>query len=105
MPRKLTINTSLFDPIEIEIDKKVYQAKPLTRTVFKEIEELDKQIEEGSVEAGYKLLELLLGEECSQVISGLDISFVNQITDFIISSVKTGAEEKNELKPGDSDSQ
>jgi len=105
MPR-LKIDTSLFRPIEIEIDGKVYESKRLTRNIFQEIEQLQKEIETGSVEAGYKLLKLLLGDECMAVVSELDISLVNKITAFIMENAsKIGQEEKNESKPGDKDSQ
>jgi hypothetical protein len=103
---KLKIDTSLFEPIEIEIDGKVYEARRLTRDVFKEIQALDEEISAGNIEAGYKLLEMLLGQEAVDVISGLDISIVNQICDFIVNRVATtGEAEKNGPKSGGKDSQ
>ena len=103
---KLKIDTSLFEPIEIEIDGTVYESKRLTRNIFLEIERLTSAVEGGNIEAGYKILELLLGEKCVKVISNLDISIVNKITKFITDNASTvGQEEKNGSTPGGKGSQ
>jgi len=101
---KLTIDTkeSLFDPIEIEIDGEMFEVERLTRPLLFKIEEFMKQIEDGSFDAGYKLIELLLGEKALDAISGLDLIQVNKISTFITDSItQLSGEEKNESKPGD----
>lgn len=101
---KLTIDTkeSLFDPIEIAIDGETFVVKRLTRSLLLEIEELMKAVQGGSFDAGYKVLELLLGKKAFSVISELDLTQVNKISTFITSSItQTTDEEKNVSKPGD----
>jgi len=99
---KIDTKESLFEPIKIELDGEAFVVNQLTRSILLKMEELMKQIEDGSFDAGYKVLELLLGEKAIAVISGLDLIQVNKITKFITTSItQSGDEEKNESKPGD----
>jgi len=101
---KLTIDTkdSLFDPIEIAIDGETFVVNRLTRPLLLKIEELMKAIQGGSFDAGFRVLELLLGEKAFAVISELDLTQVNKISKFITGSItQTTDEEKNGSKPGD----
>ena len=100
---KLTIDTkeSLFKPIEVEIDGKVFEVKRFTRAVAQEVEKLDTQIQGGKLDAAYRQLEIFLGE--NKAIGNLDLNQVNEITRFIVKNIiSPEPEEKNEPKPGDS---
>ena len=102
---KLTIDTkkSLFDPIEIEIDGKVYTVKRVDRTMLKEIETLDQETAEGKLNAAYKRLELFLGTDIDdEVIGKLDLLELVKITNFILTNIfESGEQGKNGIKPGD----
>jgi len=101
---KLTIDTkadeSLFEPIEIEINGETFEAKRLTRPLLLGIESLMKQMGEGSFDAAYKAIELLLGDDALDVISDLDLAQVTKIIRFI-TDTSMPEEEKNESTPGD----
>lgn len=96
------IISSLFDPIEIEIDGEVFKVERLTRALLLKIGELMEEDDDKSLESGYKVLELVLGERAYEVISELDIRRVNEIVEFIKDNISPStSEEKNESKPGD----
>ena len=101
---KLIIDTkadeSLFEPIVIEVNGETFQAKRLTRPLLLGIEGLMKQMQDGSFNAAYKALELLLGEEALNVIDDLDLSQVTKIIRFI-TDTSMPEEEKNGSTPGD----
>ena len=61
----LSTRKSLYKPIEIEIDKQVYQSVPLTRAVLKEINELDDAYEKNrdDDEPLYKVISLIFKVE------------------------------------------
>ena len=94
---------SLYKPIEIEIDGKIFQVKRIPRDVLLKIERLGEEALKGNVVAGYQQLELLIGK--SEYVDRLDIREVNEIIGFITEKIykleKTETEEeKNESKPG-----
>jgi hypothetical protein len=102
---KLTIETgkSLYKPIEIEIDGKVFQVKRLTRAIIQEIEALDSETSKGNLDAAYRRLELLL--EKNEAIDNLDLQQIGQITDFVVRNILVPEkEEKNVSEPGDKSS-
>jgi len=97
---KIDTQKSLFKPIEVEIDGKVFEVKRLTRTVAQEIEKFSKQINDGQLDAAYLQLEMFLGED--EAIGNLDLHQVNEITRFIVKNIiSPEEEEKNAPKPGD----
>ena len=82
---RLVLNTkkSLYEPIEIVIDDQVYQSKKTTRTVLKEINKIDEQIQKDRTndELLYKAI-LLLFNVSSEVLDKLDRREVEDIYAF-----------------------
>jgi len=106
--KKLILSTqkSIHKPIEVEIDGKIYQNKPLSRTLFDEVRKYEKAAVAGDIEALYKQVEILYGVAI-EVLNKLDVRDVNSLLEYTMaqifqSSAKTDKEkaEKNELKPG-----
>ena len=103
---KLTIDNSLLEPIEIEINGTTFKVQKMTRAVLTEVEVLRKEADEDNLDAGYKMIELLLGEDCSEIIQELDIRQVTEIAEFIKNSISSSEdEEKNVTTPGGETSQ
>jgi len=103
MPR-LTIDTkntkSLYEPVEVEINGKVFQVISIGRDTIKKIEEYDAAVKKGNLDAAYERLELFIGKH--KLISNLKIEEMIEITDFIIQSVFTPVKkEKNLPGPGE----
>lgn len=98
---KLTVDTkgSLYEPIEVEIDGKVYRVKPLTRELLQQIDAFDKAEAKGVVEATYKRLETMI-DGIGNKLDKLDIREIHRLTDFILTSLQPQKEEKNESGPG-----
>lgn len=106
----LVLNTkkSLYDPIEIEIDGKKYQNRPLS---FRTLEELTKYQEAGKagdVGALYKQITILYGIS-RRKLRKLDIRDIQKLIEFITNKVKQTTEKmpgvkedpaKNESRPG-----
>lgn len=102
---RLVINTeeSLYKPVEVEINGEVYAVVPVTRTVQRQIMELDEQWKTGDLDAAYRRLELLLGP--LPVIEKLRVERVLEITEYIVRKVyapskEDRAEEKKATEAG-----
>ena len=95
---RLVLNTkkSLYEPIEIVIDDQVYQSKKTTRTVLKEINKIDEQIQKDRTndELLYKAI-LLLFNVSSEVLDKLDRREVEDI--YAFSKIKWLEVEKQRL--------
>lgn len=103
---KLSTKKSLHDPIEIEIDDKVYVNKPLTKPVFTELRKLQKAAEKGDDEALYSQIKLIFPIP-DEVLDELDIRDISKMlshaTQQIIGTIGGTEEEKerkNVSKPG-----
>ncbi len=105
MPRlKIDTKKSLYDPIEVEIDGKVYKVKKITRPLLKKIGEYDKAVAEGDLESAYKRLELFIGKH--KILSELSLNELIEITNFVITNLfKPTREEKNLQRPEEKKSQ
>ena len=98
---KLVINTekSLYKPIEVEIDGKVYKVRKLTRDVLQKVEGFDKNVSSGNLDAAYGRLEFLL-EAKAKTFNGLIVQEVGEITEFITKAAFSPEKsEKNESRP------
>ena len=101
MPR-LTIDTkkSLFEPVEVEINGKVFKVKKIDRETLKKITELDIETQAGNLDAAYRRLELMIGKQA--VVSSLAIEELIEITQFIIGNIfRPSKQEKNLPGPGE----
>ena len=100
MPKfKVDTKASLFEPVEIEIDGKIFKVKKITREIIQEVEKLDKDAAKGDADSVFKRLELLIGE--GDEINRLGIDDVVEITKFIIENAfSPKAAEKNSSRPG-----
>ena len=106
--KKLILSTqkSIHKPIEIEIDGKTYQNRPLSRAIFDEVKKHEKEALKGDIEALYKQVQILFGVPM-EVLNKLDIRDVNTLLQYTMTQVSqplaaTNKEkaEKNESKPG-----
>jgi len=106
--KKLILSTqkSIHKPIEVEIDGKTYQNRPLSRATFDEVKKHEKAALAGDIEALYKQVQILYGVEMD-VLNKLDIRDVNTLLQYTMTQVSqplatTDKEkaEKNVSKPG-----
>jgi len=106
--KKLILSTqkSIHKPIEVEIDGKIYQNRPLSRATFDEVKKHEKAALGGDIEALYKQVQILYGVEMA-VLNKLDIRDVNTLLQYTMTQVQqplatTDKEiaEKNAPKPG-----
>jgi len=93
----LSTKKSLYDPVEIVIDDKVYHSLKVTRAVAKEIDKLDAEIgkDKKDDEALYKAVQLLYDIDL-KVLEELDKREVEQI--YIFSKQKFVEIEKERMK-------
>jgi len=110
--KKLILSTqkSIHKPIEIEIDKKVYCNRPLSRETFNEVKKHEKKALGGDIAALYKQVQALFPVSM-EVLNKLDVRDVNTLLDYVMTQVfttdlKTDKEkaEKNGSKPGQKES-
>jgi hypothetical protein len=95
---KIDTKKSLYDPIKIDIDGKVYKVKKITRPMLKKIGEYDKAVVEGDLESAYKRLELFIGKH--KVLNELNLNELIEITNYIITNLfKPTSTEKNMQRP------
>lgn len=106
--KKLVLSTkkSLHDPIEVEIDGKIYHNQPLSRATFDEVKKHEKAALSGDIEALYNQVQILFNVP-KEVLNNLDIRDVNTLLEYAMARVfqqvvTTDKEkaEKNEPKPG-----
>ena len=88
--KKLILSTqkSIHKPIEIEIDKKVYCNRPLSRTTFDEVKKHEKKAVGGDIEALYKQVQALFPVPM-EVLNKLDIRDVNSLLDYVMAQIFT----------------
>ncbi len=106
--KKLILSTqkSIHKPIEVEIDGKTYQNRPLSRATFDEVKKHEKAALGGDIEALYKQVQILYGVEMA-VLNKLDVRDVNSLISYTMdqifkqsaTTVKEKAE-KNAPTPG-----
>jgi len=110
--KKLILSTqkSIHKPIEVEIDGKTYQNRPLSRATFDEVKKHEKTALAGDIEALYKQVQILFGVPL-EVLNKIDIRDINTLLNYAMaqifqSSTETDKEkaEKNESKPGQNSS-
>jgi len=106
--KKLVLSTqkSIHKPIEIEIDKKIYRNRPLSRATFDEVRKHEKAALAGDIEALYKQVQALFPVPMD-VLNKLDVRDVNSLLEYVMNqimqpSAKTDKEKagKNAPKPG-----
>src|SRR4030043_167409 len=98
---KLSIDTgaSIYEPIEVEIDGKIFRLRKLAHKDFSELEALDKKVMEGHLVAAYERLDILFGPDESFL--KLDIHQVGEIIRFVAAQIlNPEKKEKNLPKPG-----
>ena len=106
--KKLILSTqkSIHRPIEIEIDGKTYQNRPLSRATFDEVKKYEKAAVGGDIESLYKQIHALYPVSM-EVLNKIDIRDINTLITYTMAqifqtSVGEGKEkaEKNAPKPG-----
>lgn len=105
--KKLILSTqkSIHKAIEVEIDGKTYQNRPLSRATFDEVKKHEKAALGGDIEALYAQVKILYGVPMD-VLNKLDIRDINTLLDYTMAQifqpeVSTDKEkaEKNASKP------
>lgn len=107
MPKlELSTKKSIHKPIEVEIDGKTYQNRPLSRATFDEVKKHEKDALKGDIEALYKQVQILFGVPM-EVLNKIDVRDINTLISYTMEQVfKVSAEtekekaEKNESEPG-----
>ena len=106
--KKLVLNTqkSIHKPIEIEIDGKTYQNRPLSRATFDEVKKYEKAAVGGDIESLYKQIHALFPVPI-EVLNKLDIRDINTLLTYTMAQIfqanagkGKGKAEKNAPKPG-----
>ena len=101
--KKLILSTqkSIHKPIEIEVDGKTYQNRPLSKATFDEVRKHEKAALKGDIEALYNQVNILFGVPM-EVLNKLDVRDVNTLLQYTMAQIfkpdaKTD-EEKEEKK-------
>ena len=101
--KKLVLSTqkSIHKPIEIEVDGKTYQNRPLSKATFDEVRKHEKAALKGDIEALYNQVNILFGVPV-EVLNKLDVRDVNTLLQYTMAQIfkpdaKTD-EEKEEKK-------
>ena len=102
----LSTQKSIHKPIEVKIDGKTYQNRPLSRATFDEVKKHEKAALGGDIEALYMQVKILFGVPMD-VLNKLDIRDVNSLLEYAMAQIfqpspETDKEkaEKNVSKPG-----
>ena len=82
----LSTQKSIHKPIEIKVDGKIYQNRPLSRTTFDEVKKYEKAAVGGDIEALYKQVEVLFGVPM-EVLNKLDIRDVNTLLQYTMAQI------------------
>ena len=91
---------SLFEPIEIKIDGKLFRVRELTLGMLEEIQKFQVDMVQGSAEAIRKQLETLV-EGNSEAFGKLTMSQLEKVMAVIVEkSLRPKEPEKNVQKPG-----
>ena len=91
---------SLFEPIEIKIDGKLFRVRELTLGMLEEIQKFQVDMVQGSAEAIRKQLETLV-EGNSEAFGKLTMSQLEKVMGVIVEkSLRPKEPEKNAQKPG-----
>ena len=104
---KLSTKTSVYDPIEIEIDGNVYRVKSLSNAVFKKMNDFEPRARRGNMDALYSQVKILL-DAPEKLIDNLDVRDVRKIINHIIKKiyqVKETEEQKKVTGPGENATQ
>jgi len=99
----LSTKKSLFDPIEVEVDGKIYQSKKLSRELFDELKKYEKDAMGGDLDALYKQVNIIFGIE-SSILNALDIRDIQAMLEFATNKIfhpDKKDESKNESRPGE----
>lgn len=97
----LDTKTSLFEPIEVEIDGRRYELKRITIGDLERIQTLQDVAAAGSVKAIREMLETLFVGDVTDVLRSLPLDKFTELVEVVVKkSVKPSAEEKNLPRPG-----
>lgn len=96
---KIDTKKSLYKPIEIEIDGRVYKLERIDPEVIKKFGKIQKEIMIGNFENVTAQMNVLFPDMPKKTISKLDIRDINEITYYIAEMItspekKEGEEEK-----------
>jgi len=102
---ELSTSESLFGPVEIKIDGKVYKSKPLSNQVIKKVltKKLPRWAKKGNLDVLYSQVKLIYDIE-DGVLKKLDVRDVGRIIKYTIEQITGSTEEgpeKNLSRPGD----
>ena len=99
---KVSTKKSLFKPIEIEIDEKVYKIDMITPEVLDQVEKYDKDAATGNTTAVTKQLEIIFGIP-QKITRKLDVRDLEKMMNFVSERIFNpelgkGGKEKKELR-------
>jgi hypothetical protein len=103
-PLILSTKKSVYKPIEVEIDGKVYRAKTINREILDEMGKLEEGIRTGDAGKAYDQVELIFGN--GQIFNKLELRQINDIVAHVTKclfspeKVEPKGEEKNASRPG-----
>ena len=106
--KKLILSTqkSIHKPIEIGIDGKTYQNRPLSRATFDEVKKYEKAAVGGDIESLYRQIHALFPVPM-EVLNKIDIRDINTLLTYTMAQIFQPAAttdkekaEKNGSKPG-----
>jgi len=103
MPKlKVDTSTTLYEPLEVEIDGKTFKVRRITRDLLRAISAMDVEVQGGQADLVYDRLALLLEEKAAPAIDKLDLLEVRRVMEFITENAfKVSKEEKNGSRLGD----
>ena len=86
--KKLILSTqkSIHKPIEIEVDGKVYQNRPLSKATFDEVRKHEKAAMKGDIDALYNQVNILFGVPI-EVLNKLDVRDVNTLLQYTMAQI------------------
>lgn len=94
---KTDTNPSLFEPLEIDIDGRVYKVREMTLGALEDIQALQAEMAAGSATAIRRMLEtIIVGEIDATVLRSLSLVKVQRLINAIVEkAMKPGEQEKN----------
>jgi hypothetical protein len=90
--KRFIVETSLYDPIEVDISGKVYQTQPLSRKMIQAVNEINGQCQKGeidSVDRVYKLAALIFGS-APEEFDSLDIRALTEAVEYSLEALNSG---------------
>lgn len=99
--KKILTKTSLFEPLEIDIDGNLYRIRPITLGALEKIQDLQIQMSAGSAKAIREMLETVI-EGDIEALRNLPVNaLMDVITVIAERAIKPNEVEKNGSGPAD----